>query len=111
GFAVAERVGGITGLFLLQAVLFGAVLLLLAKLSRDRGAEPFSAAALLGLTAFALFGQSTLRGLLVSQLLLALFLAIGAALRRDPDRRGPLWLFPPLLLLWACCHGLFVLGL
>ena len=53
---------------------------------------------------------STIRCQTITYLCLALWLWAFVAFERDA-RRWPLWLLPPVMAVWANCHGGFVVGL
>ncbi len=106
--AAAYRAGGWPGLDLFKiGCVVGAFLLALGTAAR-RGARPAILAPLALVAVLAAQERFTLRPEVVSFLFLSVLLALLEERRRHPRLLG---LLPLLLLLWANCHALFVVGL
>jgi hypothetical protein len=105
--ALAERLGGWTGLALLRAVLTGIIFASLIAIGRRHGLAPRNAA-LLTLAAFLVAAPAlALRPQLFGMACFAVVLWLVDARQRYP--RG-LWLVPAIVLVWANLHGSFFLG-
>jgi hypothetical protein len=105
--AVAERLGGWTGLAVLRAALTGVVFACLIAIGRRRGLAP-RGVALLTLAAFLVAAPAlALRPQLLGMACFALVLWLVDGRHRHP--RG-LWLVPAIVLVWANLHGSFFLG-
>ena len=107
--AAAQRAWGLRGLLALDLGVAAAVVLALYVLaslrSRNSKAAFVTCAMLLPLVAVSL----SLRPQMFGYLYLTLTLIILERFRQG--RAGPLWLLPPLFLLWVNTHGSFVIGL
>jgi hypothetical protein len=106
-FALAERLGGWTGLAILRATLAGAIFACVVLVGLRRGLDARSAA-LLAIVAFVLAAPAmALRPQLLGMACFALVLALVTDRRAHPGR---LWLVPLIVAIWANLHGSFFLG-
>ena len=106
-FAVAERLGGWTGLAILRATLTGAIFACVVLIGLRRGLDARSAA-LLAIVVFVLAAPAmALRPQLLGMACFALVLVLVTDRRAHPGR---LWLVPPIVAVWANLHGSFFLG-
>ncbi len=106
--ALLERGFGAAGLVLFHAALVIVMLLLVYRSARLGPAEPQTLVWLLGLGGLAAELRYQVRPELLSYALLALVLHL--LHRHAAGKLSPLWLLPPLFLLWANMHSLFALG-
>ena len=92
-----------------------ACLLLAHRMARGLGLAPWPAAGLLFWAGLMTVLFWTVRPVVFSWLLFAVFLYLLLEHRRGPaspaGRRNRLWLLPPLMLLWANLHAGYVIGL
>jgi hypothetical protein len=106
--AAIQNAGGPAGLVLFHAALILGIFLLLCRTARLADADPLS------MTAFLILGgmSSEMRFETRPELLSWFFLALVLHLlhRRALSLPSPLWLLPPIFLVWANCHSLFILG-
>lgn len=106
-FALAERLGGWTGLAILRATLTGAIFASVVVIGLRRGLDARSAA-LLAIVVFVLAAPAmALRPQLLGMACFALVLALVTDRRAHPRR---LWLVPLIVAVWANLHGSFFLG-
>lgn len=106
--ALVHRAGGVAGLTLFHAAMVLATFALVLATMRLDKVGSGAAAALLVLGTLASELRFQVRPELLSYLLLA---AVAYLLQRQAaGRRSPLWLLPPLFLVWVNAHGLFVVG-
>ena len=104
--ALVYRAGGVAGMILLAAALFGLTLLVI-QTARGRDWPAWIGAAV-WLPAILLMGfRSAPRPEVVSVLFSAVYLAV---LFRCDRRPALVWVLPPLQVLWVNAHSLFVLG-
>jgi tetratricopeptide (TPR) repeat protein len=107
-FSLAWRAGGTAGLFLVRwLLLLGTFALLYFSIRRQAGET--IAAVLTALSILAASPRFVVRPELFTFFFLALLLALLD--RAAEKRRSLLFLLPPLFLIWANCHGGFVIGL
>jgi hypothetical protein len=106
---IIERVGGLSSLVLLQAVVSTIIVALLLRASAQRGAPATLAAILTIIGWVGLYPYSSTR----PQIFSFLFLAIYAALCSDYALRGKnrLWLLPVVMVLWINFHGAWITGI
>jgi hypothetical protein len=108
-FAAVARLGGVTALDLLLIMLSSAIVIglyVFATLRSGNSKAAFIATAILFPIAN---GSFTLRPQMLGYLFLILVLIALEAARRKVF--WPLWLLPPLFLLWVNTHGSFIVGL
>ena len=106
--ALVYRLGRAPGLVVFHAVLVLATFVLLFRSAALAGAPPAANVVLLLLAGLACEMRFETRPEIASYCLLALTLHL--LHRRAAGRRGPLWMLPVILLVWANVHSLFVLG-
>ena len=106
--AAVERVSGSAGMIVLHVLLVIGLFTLVLLAARLRAGEASPAAALLLLGGLAAEPRFEVRPEILSYTFLAALLYL--LQRRAEGARTPLWLLPPLFLVWANSHSLFVLG-
>lgn len=105
---VIQRGLGAPGLVLLHAGLALATFALVYRTTRLAPADPATLRLLLLLGVLSAELRYEARPELLSYCLLALVLYL--LHRHAEEPLAPLWLLPPLFLVWANCHSLFILG-
>ncbi|GAB4502080.1 MAG: hypothetical protein Fur0035_16260 [Anaerolineales bacterium] len=108
-FAALEKAFGLGGIVFFCALLIAAALTLTFGEAARRSGLLLAALTVSTLTLAASAVHWITRPHLATFLLLAIWTAQVEAFARGEDRRW--WIFPPLMLLWANLHGMFVLGL
>jgi tetratricopeptide (TPR) repeat protein len=106
--AAIQKGAGPAGLVLFHALLVLATFFVLLQTARLGRPDPLSAALFLFLAILASEMRFEARPELLSYLFLAAVLHL--LHRRALSLPSPLWILPPLFLLWANCHSLFILG-
>lgn len=106
--ALAERLGGWTGLALLRAALTGIIFASLVAIGLRRGLAPRTAAVLTLAAFFVAAPAMALRPQLLGMACFAVVLWLVDGRHRHPRA---LWLVPVIVLGWANLHGSFFLGL
>jgi hypothetical protein len=107
--ATASRIGGVRGLELLLIVAGSAIMLslyALATMAAGDSKAGFVAAALLYPLAA---GSFNMRSQMFGYVFLVLTVMALESFRRG--KRWPIWLLPPLLLVWVNTHGSWIIGL
>jgi hypothetical protein len=107
--AAVQRAWGLRGLLALNLALGAAVVLALYALATLRSGNSKSAFLACGIVLYFTVVFFTLRPQMLAYVFLVLTLIILERFRQG--RSGPLWLLPPLFLLWVNTHGTFVVGL
>jgi hypothetical protein len=107
-FRLVERAAGLDALILFKTGVALLVAGLLYAAGRRLGAPPEVAVPALALVMILAASRFMERPHIFTFLMTAAWLLVLA--RRSSGLRGPLWLLPPLQILWANLHGAFLLG-
>ena len=100
---------GLTGIVVLSALLLASAFTLVLTESTRRGGMVVAGLVMAALALAASAMHWITRPHLFTYLLLAVWVFRLEAFMRGEERRW--WIFPPLMLLWANLHGMFILGL
>ncbi|MBT0664269.1 hypothetical protein KI809_08140 [Geobacter pelophilus] len=107
--SIALKFGGFFGIAIYRAVVLGILAVVLFQRLQRRGVQPWLSFTLLISASLCLFWFYP--GLERPQVLSFLFASVLMGMVEEiREGKGPSWLMPPMMTLWANCHGGFIVG-